>query len=587
MKTLPFTSIIGGLCLVSIAFLPTLATVHAGSATWNLNPTTGDWNVATNWTPATVPNGVSDIATFGMSNTTHVSLSATTDLDSIIFENTASVYSFMVNPPATALTFYGAGVMNNSGLVQNISASEGVIFRNNASAGEMLNYVSTGVFPNSIIFYDSSSAASASFNLSGSTFAMASTTFYDSSTPANASFTINAFSFLVFYGTGANAATITNNPGGYTDVNTSADQATFIMNGAASIGINGGITNIYGSGGEGLYIINGGLVSGAQGGHTVVTLEGDAADGTYIVNGGAAVGAEGGVMSVYTRATAGDASITVNGGTNGGNGGLLLFTGLAHGGTPSITLHGNGSMDLSGIKARVSPLETGSLAGEGIVALGARQLEIGTNNESTIFSGIIQDEGATAGTGGSLSKVGTGTFTLIGASTYTGGTTVSAGALVASNTTGSATGTGAVVVNAGALGGGGTIAGAVIIGTGSGSGAMLQPGFATTRKITLTIQSLLTFKADATYTSRLKSKAAEVTAGGVTIENGAQFVLTGPNRTLPADTTATVIKNTAATPISGTFANLPDGATITSGNNTFQANYEGGFGNDLTLTVLP
>ena len=97
--------------------------------------------------------------------------------------------------------------MNHSGLVQNISAGEGVIFRNNASAGEMLNYVSTGVFPSSIIFHDFASAASASFNLSGSTFAMASATFYDSSTPANASFTINAFSFLVFYSTGANAAT--------------------------------------------------------------------------------------------------------------------------------------------------------------------------------------------------------------------------------------------------------------------------------------------------------------------------------------------------------------------------------------------
>jgi hypothetical protein len=166
--------------------LGALCAAYAGSATWNLNPTTGDWNVAANWTPATVPNGVSDVATFGMSNTTHVSLSATTDLDSIIFGNTASAYSFMVNPPATALTFYGAGIVNHSGLVQNISASEGVIFRNNASAGEMLNYVSTGVFPNSIIFHDFASAASASFNLSGSTFAMASATFYDSSTPANA-----------------------------------------------------------------------------------------------------------------------------------------------------------------------------------------------------------------------------------------------------------------------------------------------------------------------------------------------------------------------------------------------------------------
>jgi hypothetical protein len=49
----------------------------------------------------------------------------------------------------------------------------------------------------------------------------------------------------------------------------------------------------------------------------------------------------------------------------------------------------------------------------------------------------------------------------------------------------------------------------------------------------------------------------------------------------------TVIDNTAATPIAGTFANLADGSTITIGSNTFQAGYEGGDGNDLTLTVVP
>ena len=49
----------------------------------------------------------------------------------------------------------------------------------------------------------------------------------------------------------------------------------------------------------------------------------------------------------------------------------------------------------------------------------------------------------------------------------------------------------------------------------------------------------------------------------------------------------TLINNASANLISGTFANLPDGATITSVNNTFQVNYERGYGNDLTLTVVP
>jgi len=46
-----------------------------------------------------------------------------------------------------------------------------------------------------------------------------------------------------------------------------------------------------------------------------------------------------------------------------------------------------------------------------------------------------------------------------------------------------------------------------------------------------------------------------------------------------------VISNTSATPIAGTFANLPDGAILTVNGNNFQANYEGG--DDLTLTVVP
>ncbi len=46
------------------------ALVQAGSATWRVNPSSGDWNTAANWTPMTVPNGPIDTATFGFSTTT-------------------------------------------------------------------------------------------------------------------------------------------------------------------------------------------------------------------------------------------------------------------------------------------------------------------------------------------------------------------------------------------------------------------------------------------------------------------------------------------------------------------------------------
>ena len=78
-------------------------------------------------------------------------------------------------------------------------------------------------------------------------------------------------------------------------------------------------------------------------------------------------------------------------------------------------------------------------------------------------------------------------------------------------------------------------------------------------------------------------------ASGVTIESGAQFVLLANQvqGTLRTGTTFIVINNTAVTAIDGTFANLADGAILSVGGNNLQASYEGGDGNDLTLTVVP
>jgi hypothetical protein len=49
----------------------------------------------------------------------------------------------------------------------------------------------------------------------------------------------------------------------------------------------------------------------------------------------------------------------------------------------------------------------------------------------------------------------------------------------------------------------------------------------------------------------------------------------------------TIINNTSATPIAGTFSNLHDGSVVISNGNSYQVNYQGGDGNDLTLTVVP
>ena len=146
-------------------------------------------------------------------------------------------------------------------------------------------------------------------------------------------------------------------------------------------------------------------------------------------------------------------------------------------------------------------------------------------------------------------------------------------------------------VNAGTLGGKGIISGATTIGTGSGVGASLAPGVASNQTGKLMLKKTLTFKSNSTYTYKLNTnngRADLVRAKGITIENGAQFAFQPRgNQTLTLGTVFTVLNNVSAAPISGTFANLPDNSTFTVGPNNYQASYEGGDGNDLTLTVVP
>src|SRR5262249_16225657 len=95
-----------------------------------------------------------------------------------------------------------------------------------------------------------------------------------------------------------------------------------------------------------------------------------------------------------------------------------------------VEIFDNGGLDISGHAAPPAPGVTiGSIEGNGNVFLGANNLTVGSNNLSTLFSGVIHDGGPSGGTGGSLTKIGTGTLTLRGRNTYTGTTFVNDGTL--------------------------------------------------------------------------------------------------------------------------------------------------------------
>ena len=107
---------------------------------------------------------------------------------------------------------------------------------------------------------------------------------------------------------------------------------------------------------------------------------------------------------------------------------------------------------------------------------------------------------------------------------------------------------------------------------------------------TLTIQSSLTLNSDAIYRFELNSTAAvadKIVANGVTL-NGAAFLFTDLGAAkLALGTTFVVIDNTSNSAISGAFSNLADNSEFSNNGNTYEVSYEGGTGNNLTLTVVP
>ncbi len=83
-------------------------------------------------------------------------------------------------------------------------------------------------------------------------------------------------------------------------------------------------------------------------------------------------------------------------------------------------------------------------------------LTVGGNNANTGYSGVLSD----GGHGGSIIKTGSGSLTLSGINTYTGGTTLSSGTLIVNNAI-SALGTGSLTLSGGTLQSGGLTTGIV------------------------------------------------------------------------------------------------------------------------------
>ena len=128
-------------------------------------------------------------------------------------------------------------------------------------------------------------------------------------------------------------------------------------------------------------------------------------------------------------------------GSNAYSGATFIQAGVLQAGSmgalsPNSAFTVNSQLDLNGFSNTI-----GSLAGNGMVTNTGTvpaTLSVGSNNTSTTFSGLLQDGTSSL----ALTKIGSGILTLSGTNTYSGRTTISAGAITTQNA--SALGTGPV-----------------------------------------------------------------------------------------------------------------------------------------------
>lgn len=519
-----------GIAALAAALAFTANSSFAADATWALT-TGGAWSNNANWSPASAPgitNGTTstDTATFGdISIGSTVSVDPNRNIQNITISN-ANAFGWTLGPASG-----GSFKITSGGTVLFALGSVQTIFSTSVQIqGDGGNAAFTGNAANGLNVSGTISGVSTVGNTTTLTINGTSTSGQNILSQVISDGTNGGKLALVKDGTGAwqiNTAANVNTFSGGVTLNAGTLQigktsalgtGTFTINGGTiSGGLAGGALTIsdtvingdftagigtamsLGSGNVSLGTAAGTSRSFSGSSSQALTIDGVISDGTtankiivtgntvLVLNGGntftGGMNFNRGSLTLGNSSALGTGSLTLTSDSGANNlnvtsgltfsNNLILSNSLALAGTGDMTWAGS---VLNGGAGRVIN-RTGKTDITGNVYLSessgsGRTLTFGGNNNgSGSVSGVIANYNGVGGTAGGITKAGTGTWTLSGTNTYTGTTTVSAGALIINGDNSAATGTVIVATNA-TLGGAGTIGGA----TGIANGGTLSPG---------------------------------------------------------------------------------------------------------------
>jgi autotransporter-associated beta strand protein len=257
-------------------------------------------------------------------------------------------------------------------------------------------------------------------------------------------------------------------------------------------------------------------------------------------------------------------NLTVGDGIGGTNADVVFYSFDQIDDSAHVTINSSGALF-------VGSDTIGSVSGSGnLEILNTGSLITGGNNASTTLGGVLSG-------GGTLTKRGTGTFTLNANNTLTGDTTVQTGALVVN---GSQSGSDVTVLSGATLGGVGRV-GALNVATGGHVAPGTSPGRLTASSTVLSNDAVLHIELNGPTAG---TSYDQLRVLGTTTVTGSKLA---PSLSFaPVEGQVfTILDNNGTDAVTGAFDSLANGAVTNVNGIPMRISYSGLTGNDVTLTV--